>query len=226
MNLSTIEIPRARAREAVAEYRREARRTSDPVAAAEYQEIARVYRLAARDELPMIALTPTVRAGGIVQRTRTHWGDRVSHYALPRIAAIRADARYVYTLGVEKDGAIRFVDRPGSRPNLVSGRLELPDAGLELPAGFTAGRRLEWTNQSWCAMVPLVPPKHLPPRGHASLKSHVILWEVDDWTWHFSPKPSIDPALLKHLGGDIYAVLATWDLTPLEQLVLTGRRPE
>jgi len=29
-----------------------------------------------------------------------------------------------------------------------------------------------------------------------------------------------DPALLKHLGGPFYAVLATWDLTFVEQAVL------
>lgn len=32
-----------------------------------------------------------------------------------------------------------------------------------------------------------------------------------------------DPALLKHIGGDLYAVLATWDLTELERSVLGGR---
>lgn len=39
------------------------------------------------------------------------------------------------------------------------------------------------------------------------------------------PAPPGDPALLKHVGGDIYAVVATWDLSPLERLVLSGRTP-
>ena len=29
--------------------------------------------------------------------------------------------------------------------------------------------------------------------------------------------------LLRHLGGDAYAVLAMWDLTELERLVMAGR---
>jgi hypothetical protein len=32
-----------------------------------------------------------------------------------------------------------------------------------------------------------------------------------------------DPALLRHVRGDLWAVLATWDLTELERLVLTQR---
>jgi hypothetical protein len=37
------------------------------------------------------------------------------------------------------------------------------------------------------------------------------------------PLPPGDPALLRKLGGDLYIVLGTWDLTPLEQAVLSGR---
>jgi hypothetical protein len=50
-----------------------------------------------------------------------------------------------------------------------------------------------------------------------------VLWEVEEWTWRTTPRPPGDPALLRHVGGDIYAVEAIWDLTPLEQLVLSGR---
>jgi hypothetical protein len=35
--------------------------------------------------------------------------------------------------------------------------------------------------------------------------------------------PPEDPALLKHIGGDLYAVLAVWNLTELERAVLSGR---
>lgn len=36
--------------------------------------------------------------------------------------------------------------------------------------------------------------------------------------------PPGDPALLKHMGGDLYAILAVWDLSPLERAVLAGKR--
>ena len=37
------------------------------------------------------------------------------------------------------------------------------------------------------------------------------------------PRPPGDPALLRHVGGDVYAVEAVWELTELEKLVLSGR---
>ena len=72
-------------------------------------------------------------------------------------------------------------------------------------------------------MVPIVPPKHRPRRD-SLLEGYLVLWEVDEWTWTERPSPPHDPALLKHLGGDLYAVLAVWDLSDLERLVLTERR--
>src|SRR5438046_3023240 len=42
-----------------------------------------------------------------------------------------------------------------------------------------------------------------------------------DVTWQEMPPE--DPALLKHIGGDLYAVVAVWNLTELERAVLSGR---
>src|SRR5205085_1660042 len=62
-------------------------------------------------------------------------------------------------------------------------------------------------------LVPIVPPR-LRPRF--TLANYFVLWEVEQWT----PIPPRDPMLLKHLGGWLYAVLAVWDLTDLERVVL------
>lgn len=62
------------------------------------------------------------------------------------------------------------------------------------------------------AIVPMIPPRFRP--GKTMLKNYFILWEAD-WTL-----PPVDPILLKHLAGDLYAVVAEWNLTPLEQAVL------
>jgi hypothetical protein len=95
---------------------------------------------------------------------------------------------------------------------------------LERPDGFTdCGYHVEpgsWSGEAWCAMVPIVPPKHRPARGFASCQ---VLFEAEDWAWSRDPDAAVDPALLRHVGGDIYAVLATWELTELELLVLSGR---
>lgn len=231
MELQTVEIPRARAREEAAEYLRAAKRITDPDRRREFEKIARAYRIAARDEVALIALTPTIAAGGTTTRTRvyskgtTH--EMRQHWLLPELAVAPANANFVYTRGVQRDGSIEFVDRPSPRQNFRKGVVAL-ETRFELPDGFERGQSMlgSWySGGGWKAMVPIVPPKHRP--GNATtLASYLILWDVDRWEWSALPQPPRDPALLSHVGGDIYAVLKTWDLTDLERLVLSGRREE
>lgn len=230
MELQTVEIPRARAREEAAEYLRAAKRITDPDRRREFEDIARAYRVAARDEVALIALTPTVAAGGTVTRTVVWFkgtaNERREHYLLPELAVAPASASFVHTQGVQRDGSVEFVDRPSPRPTLRKGVVKL-ETGFELPHGHQKGSSMlgGWHRNAWTAMVPIVPPKHRP--GNATtLASYLILWDVDRWEWSALPQPPGDPALLSHVGGDIYAVLATWDLTELERLVLSDRRPE
>mgnify|MGYP001563269002 CR=1 FL=1 len=61
-------------------------------------------------------------------------------------------------------------------------------------------------------MVPLIPPNLRP--GETQLKKYWILWEA---TWEEAPR---DPMLLRHLAGDLYIVLAAWDLTDLERAAM------
>jgi DNA-binding Lrp family transcriptional regulator len=84
-------------------------------------------------------------------------------------------------------------------------RVELPGASLPIEADRAPTSR---------AIVPLIPPK-LRPAGN--LSKYCILWEAD---WF---RPPGDPLLLRHLAGTLYAVLAVWDLTELEQAVLGAR---
>ena len=65
------------------------------------------------------------------------------------------------------------------------------------------------------AIVPIVPPQFRPA---GSLKRYFILWEAD---WEEVPR---DPMLLRYLGGDLFAVLAVWDLTEIERTVLARTR--
>lgn len=225
MNLSTVEIPRAGARARAAEYARAAKASSDPRERAEFEQIARAYRTAANDDVALIALTPTIAAGGTVVRTRTYGrgeDERREHYAVPRLAVCRWQAAFCYTTGVQRDGSVEFSDSLRRRFDYRSGVIDL-DTHLDLPDGFEPGRpnvAQEWA--AWTAMVPIVPPKHRPPRG---LGNRLVLWQAEDWTWTRVPQPPGDPALLQPVGGDLYAVEATWDLTELERLVLMGRQP-
>jgi hypothetical protein len=64
------------------------------------------------------------------------------------------------------------------------------------------------------ALVPAVPP-HLRPDD---LTKYHILWEAE---WSFQAPG--DPILLSQVNDDMYAIVAQWDLTPLEQRILESR---
>lgn len=76
------------------------------------------------------------------------------------------------------------------------------------------------------ALVPMVPPPGLRlAGGFSGLRHHFVLWEVEAWSdTPIGAVPDRDPYLLKHLGGDLYAVVYEWDLTDLERAVMAGRR--
>jgi hypothetical protein len=59
----------------------------------------------------------------------------------------------------------------------------------------------------------------LQDRGLDALRNYHILWEPD---WELQPPPP-DPFLLKRVSHDLYAIVAQWDLSPIELQVL-GRR--
>ncbi len=68
----------------------------------------------------------------------------------------------------------------------------------------------------------MVPADKRPDKGQ--LHDWHILWEVDQWHDRSQTlTASRDPYLLKHVGGDLWAVLAEWDLTPLEMAILEAR---
>jgi hypothetical protein len=80
-------------------------------------------------------------------------------------------------------------------------------------------RNTEWRkNHSYpnraTALVPAVPPNLRPD----DLAKYHILWEAE---WKFQAPG--DPILLSQVNDDMYAIVAQWDLTPLEQRILESR---
>ncbi|MBI1348517.1 hypothetical protein GC163_19760 [bacterium] len=72
------------------------------------------------------------------------------------------------------------------------------------------------TAQFWKAraVVPTIPPQFRPA---TALRHFHILWEAE---WQRVPE---DPLLLRWIRGHQYAVLAQWDLTEIERMVLSAR---
>jgi hypothetical protein len=124
----------------------------------------------------------------------------------PRLAFARADMARVYCRVYWSHGAV-FSNRPDYRQYRGSWRTEVP-SGVLPPVRSTVECQ---------AMVPLIPA---PLRPKGDLTKYHVLWEAD---WQAVPT---DPMLLRHLTGRLYAVLAVWDLTPLERAVLAGRLTE
>jgi hypothetical protein len=209
MELATIEMERPKARQAFLDYRRAVRERHN----AEDEAIMRGYRaLAAGKQL--IRLDETLVAGGTTEILAPVRRGEKQNVTVPCLAVARATATNVWTWGVDENGACE-----------MRSKRELADSNrrdrIRLRAGtFPTGTRdpEAWWRPRLRAIVPNVPPALRPAH---SLDGYHVLFEAE---WAVDPLPPVDPALLKHLAGDLWVVVATWDLTPLERAVLAGTR--
>ena len=121
---------------------------------------------------------------------------------LPRLAITRADIRRCHCRAWRSGFEISAASKRGWSSSIATFRFDnFPtDAAGPLNDGI--------------ATVPLI-PLHLRPK--ADLKRYHILWEAD---WHRAPS---DPLLLRKLRGDLWLVLAAWELSDVERAVLDQR---
>jgi len=195
MELGTLIIDPAEAREKLAEY--EAQLASDRTT--EDEAIRLGYRAAARG-LGVIRLSEAIRLGGYFENS-----------GLPKIAVVRADAPTCFCWWDWRDLVFSsendWRSNRGAAVGSKSVRLRQPqDAPPHHVGGIAA------------TIVPVIPPSIRPrPRR---LHGFHILWEVEEWKPVTPPK---DPALIRYIRGDLWAVSAVWDLTALERAVLTQR---
>lgn len=197
MDLQRISIDRNVARQAVVQYRRAMQEARSERAKLEDEAILRGYRAIARGQT-IISLRDAIRAGG-----------EFSTF-LPKLAIARADEPRI-TVHRYGDGRLIFGRNIATawRTHRQMGR-----GVRQLPAGTLPRHASIPTHQPIVsnAIVPIIPPELRP---NASLDRYWILFEAE-WS---ALAPS-DPALLRDLGGGLYAVLATWELTELERVVL------
>lgn len=195
MDLTTISMDKSEAREKFLEYKRAVKARHDD----EDFAIMQGYRALAMGK-QLINLTDTIRAGGFDELWR------------PRLAIARADQTQI-RLELAWDGRVGFHDGDSSRwrhprCSIIGGKC------WRSGTGFGAHEQTP-TQAHFTAMVPIVPAGLRPS---SSLSGYRILWEAE---WQkVVPR---DPALLKHIGGDLYAVVAIWNLTDLERAVLGAR---
>jgi hypothetical protein len=200
MNLDTLTITPAEAEAGFAEYRGR----PDP----QDRAIAAVYKAAqAGDKL--IELSSAIHRGGYHPN------------GLPRLAVARAGSRVCWA-------AMRSMVTGSVVHSVEICYADWQNAATQHVVGVrphTVTVQLPLSTQVWAqgtTMVPPIPPRFRPKRAliGPDLGAYHVLWEVEQWTM----TPSRDPALIQHVAGDVWKVLAEWDLTPLERAAITGMR--
>ena len=163
----------------------------------EYEAAAMAYEAMAQGR-PLLNLVDVFQETGLGEDER------------PKLAMARADRKQVmvrvYKNHVEFN-ALKNPWRWGYEGSLV---IKVP---VQNP--------VEWRKDGY-ALVPMV-PADVRPKGN--LRDYFILWEVEQWARRpLIAEPDRDPYLLRHVSGDLYAVVAEWDLTELERMIMAGRR--
>lgn len=205
MDLPTIEMEKKLAKRMADDYRTALAGKDDPEARA----VIRGYEALAKAGT-LISLNQAIAEGGCDEHGR------------PNLACVRADEKWC-VLEQNQDGSGSFYgygdwgNNSWGPPHRQSRRIiSVPEDTMDRGHNFRPSPR-----DGWHSMVPLVPPPLRP--GH-HLRNFHILWEAEWQKRTLSIPAPRDPALLKNVGGDLYAVLAVWDLTEIERTVLAGRR--
>jgi hypothetical protein len=193
MNVPTLTMPVEEAKVAYREYRKHLGPNPDR-----------------RDTAVLMGYRDLAKGRGILDLHEAFRKTGIDEAGRPRLVIGRADWAHAHFRRMGSDEVQFTADGNWPRRQAPS-----PFTAVVLPVGVLP--TLPW-NRTPCpvsharAMTPLIPPR-LRPEGE--LSRYHILWEA---VWE--NMPPVDPLLLRHLTGRLYAVLATWDLTSLERLVL------
>ena len=210
MEIQTITMDREEAKEKLIHYRQATLKRCSANIRDEYLVAVKGYEALAAGT-PLINLQEAIRSGGFDEKMR------------PNLAVARADRKQVE---FRWPGGTRATFHTGLQSQWSATDTLLIPVEMAEPHGITYGK-LNWTKTvgGW-AIVPMTPPGALAAIGGGSnLRHHFILWEVEEWADRpIMTVPDRDPLLLRLIAGDLYAVMAQWDLTELERQVMTGRR--
>lgn len=207
-----LTMPRAEALDKFKEYSAAVRRSQF----AADRLLARTYRALA-DGHGVLNVPEAMRKAGVHAET-TH---------LPKLAIMRADYEFAYFSRMGGGGGLfsfseRFYlsrrSRKGqaARQQFEFGREVFPEVEWDVR------KTLVYYWSVWRAPLPIIPPRFRPADA---LSKYCLLWEVapNGWTRTERPQPPSDPMLLRPLGQTgLYIVVAHWDLTPVERMILGG----
>lgn len=196
MQVQQIELDKNKARELYRAYKKHFH-YSAPID----WEIQRTYQLIAQGRVVIRAQQSVVDAG-------------LGEDGYPKLAISRADTETCYLHGW-KNGRALFTWREDfsewSHRSHWRFYVDFPQGSFpEINTSKGWGGRVAQST------VPIIPIHLRPKRG---LQNYHILYEAE-----WGPTPPVDPLLLRRIGkGDMWLVVAAWDLTEVEQAALAAR---
>ncbi len=198
MDVNTVTMPVEDAAKAFREYRGAFMAERNRIDG----ELMRGYKALSEGKM-LISLTEAIQKGGVDDLGRPHLA--IARADEPAIAMNRTKSgRLEYwpeaAPRATADDRV-FTFGVGTLPSMEQGRWE-PD-------------RLWRTWRPWTASIPFIPPQYRPP---LKIENYHLLWEAE-WRQARGSQRR-DPMLLRRVGGDLFAVVAAWDLTEIEKLVL------
>lgn len=203
MNVNIFQMDQEEAQRKILAYRRQLKRRANE----EYELALKAYQTVA-EGLAILNLYDAFAQTGLGEDFR------------PRLAIGRADRKEVHVYVDPRDRCLTFTTH--SR-GMWTGNYQ-GDLMLHLPFEFTLREQnaLQHGKHGY-ALVPMI-PADVRELVEGQDKDYMILWEVEKWADRsLTSPPPRDPYLLKHIAGELYAVVAEWDLTDLERAVMSSR---
>lgn len=216
MELATITVSEDEAKAAIDQYRTAIREAGQKeVRSLTHRAKVRRAAIAAQDRAILAGYEAVAKHKSVISLSQTLIAGGEDKEHRPRLAVARADERQIemsrWDSGrVDFKGTTRWSDADyAEKPHNTNRDFQF--LGM-LPAVEGVGPR-GWGRIEAFAVVPHIPPGLRPD----ALERYNVLWEAD-----WQRKQPVDPALLRHLHGDLYVVVASWDLSDLERAVLNG----
>jgi hypothetical protein len=186
----------------------------------EYKIAVRVSR-SQHDRMMKSVYAALVEGFGLINARAAIVKAGIDSQGFPRLAICRADYPLVFFHRQWTDeGALSVSSKQYLHRRLKGAERERKQFWIKGLDQLPSEKRPRIYYQTVKAVVPIIPPAHRP--AGFVLNQYSILWEVDQWEeLPRPPRPPGDPMLLKPLGhSDLYAVVAHWDLTEIERMVL------
>lgn len=163
--------------------------------------------------------------GKIIDLYKTFTETGLTEEGHPKLAIVQFSSKYCYLYKKPRSGGAIFSNAPLPRGRRGWGTVyaQKSEGDIELPSDTFEYPDLKG-ELHWKTLAPMVPPRVLTIAStKLTPKEYYILWEADEWSISKPARPPGDPILGKLLTPNIFGIIATWNLTKLEQIILRGR---